>query len=161
MCCSPVRHNFVIFQIIFHPVIAVSTPNTLSTCCLSTHDLPCLRLLTLRSSLPFALLKMFTRPIIVRIDRTTSEIGHGITFPRAYDYSFTNNSIISPSKSDNPLCNVNPLTPNSHYSGRTAPLTSRSCILNIYSTNISTEYRGASVHERPCTRTFRFTKKFS
>jgi hypothetical protein len=35
---------------------------------------------------------------------------------------------------------LNPLTPNSHYSGRTAPLTSRRCILNIYSTNIRTEY---------------------
>jgi hypothetical protein len=35
---------------------------------------------------------------------------------------------------------VNPLMPNGHYSGRTAPLTSRRCILNIYSTNICTEY---------------------
>jgi hypothetical protein len=35
---------------------------------------------------------------------------------------------------------LNPLTPNGHYSGRTAPLTSRRCILNIYSTNIRTEY---------------------
>ena len=35
---------------------------------------------------------------------------------------------------------VNPLTPNDHYSGRTAPLTSKSCILYIYSTNIGTEY---------------------
>ena len=34
----------------------------------------------------------------------------------------------------------NPLTPNDHYSGRTAPLTSKRCILYIYSTNISTEY---------------------
>jgi hypothetical protein len=34
----------------------------------------------------------------------------------------------------------NPLTPNGHYCGRTAPLTSRRCILNIYSTNIRTEY---------------------
>jgi len=33
---------------------------------------------------------------------------------------------------------VNPLTPNDHYSGRTTPLTSNSCI--IYSTNIDTEY---------------------
>jgi hypothetical protein len=33
-----------------------------------------------------------------------------------------------------------PLTPKGHYSGRTAPLTSRRCILNIYSTNIRTEY---------------------
>jgi hypothetical protein len=35
---------------------------------------------------------------------------------------------------------INPLTPNGHYIGRTAPLTSRRCILNIYSTNIRTEY---------------------
>jgi len=34
----------------------------------------------------------------------------------------------------------NPLTPNDHYSGRTAPLTSKHCILYIYSTNIGTEY---------------------
>jgi len=36
--------------------------------------------------------------------------------------------------------NVNPLTPNDPYSGRTAPLTSKCCILYIYSTNIGTEY---------------------
>ena len=35
---------------------------------------------------------------------------------------------------------VNPLTPNDHYSSRTAPLTSKRCILYIYSTNIGTEY---------------------
>ena len=35
---------------------------------------------------------------------------------------------------------VNPLTPNDHYSGRTASLTSKRCILYIYSTNIGTEY---------------------
>jgi len=34
----------------------------------------------------------------------------------------------------------NPLTPKDPYSGRTAPLTSKSCILNIYSTNTGTEY---------------------
>ena len=34
----------------------------------------------------------------------------------------------------------NPLMPNDHYSGRTAPLTSKRCILYIYSTNIGTEY---------------------
>ena len=34
----------------------------------------------------------------------------------------------------------NPLTPNDHYSGRTAPLTSKRCILYIYSTNIGTGY---------------------
>jgi len=35
---------------------------------------------------------------------------------------------------------VNPLTPNDHYIGRTAPLTSKRCNLYIYSTNIGTEY---------------------
>ena len=35
---------------------------------------------------------------------------------------------------------INPLTPNDHYSGRTAPLTSKRRILYIYSTNIGTEY---------------------
>jgi len=34
----------------------------------------------------------------------------------------------------------NPLTPNDHYMGRTAQLTSRCCILYIYSTNIRTDY---------------------
>jgi len=33
-----------------------------------------------------------------------------------------------------------PLKPNDHYSGRTAPLTSKLCILYIYSTYIGTEY---------------------
>ena len=36
--------------------------------------------------------------------------------------------------------NINHLTPNVHYIGRTAQLTSRCCILYIYSTNIRTEY---------------------
>jgi len=35
---------------------------------------------------------------------------------------------------------INPLTPNDHHSGRTASLTSKRCILYIYSTNIGTEY---------------------
>ena len=35
---------------------------------------------------------------------------------------------------------INPLMPNDPYMGRTAPLTSKRCILYIYSTNIGTEY---------------------
>ena len=35
---------------------------------------------------------------------------------------------------------INPLTPNDPYSGRTAPLTSKRCILYIYLTNKGTEY---------------------
>ena len=34
----------------------------------------------------------------------------------------------------------NPLTPNDHSSGCTAPLTSKPFILYIYSTNVGTEY---------------------
>jgi len=34
----------------------------------------------------------------------------------------------------------NPLTPNDPFSGRTAPLTSKRCILHIYLKNIGTEY---------------------
>jgi hypothetical protein len=36
--------------------------------------------------------------------------------------------------------NINHLTPNGHFSGRTAPLTYRCCIFFIYSTDINTEY---------------------
>ena len=35
---------------------------------------------------------------------------------------------------------INPLTPNELYMSRTAPLTSKHCILYIYSTNVGTEY---------------------
>ena len=35
---------------------------------------------------------------------------------------------------------INRLMPNDPYMGRTAPLTSKRCILYIYSTNIGTEY---------------------
>ena len=35
---------------------------------------------------------------------------------------------------------INPLTPNDLYMSRTAPLTSKYCILYIYSTNVGTEY---------------------
>ena len=35
---------------------------------------------------------------------------------------------------------INLLTPNDLYMSRTAPLTSKRCILYIYSTNVSTEY---------------------
>jgi len=39
-----------------------------------------------------------------------------------------------------PVIDFNPLTPNDPYSGRTAPLTSKRCILYIHSTNRGTEY---------------------
>jgi hypothetical protein len=47
------------------------------------------------------------------------------------------------------LSDFNPMTPKDHYSGRTAPLTSKRCILYIYSTNIGTEYFKNSIYS-PC-----------
>jgi len=38
------------------------------------------------------------------------------------------------------LVDINRLTPNDSYMGLTAPLTSKRCIVYIYSTNIGTEY---------------------
>ena len=43
-------------------------------------------------------------------------------------------------------CDINRLTPNDPYMGRTAPLTSKRCILYIYSTNIGTEYFKHALH---------------
>jgi len=44
------------------------------------------------------------------------------------------------------VCLLNPLTPNEPYSSRTAPLTSKRCILYIYSTNTGTEYFKQSIY---------------
>jgi len=41
---------------------------------------------------------------------------------------------------------INPLTPNGPYRGRTALLTSKSCILYIYSTNIGTKYFNRGIY---------------
>jgi len=48
------------------------------------------------------------------------------------------------------LCSgdFNPLTPNDSYSGRTAPLTSKRCILYIYSRNIGTEHFKHGIYSR-------------
>ena len=43
---------------------------------------------------------------------------------------------------------LNRLTPNDPYMGRTAPLTSKRCILCIYSTNIGTEYFEHALYSR-------------
>ena len=44
------------------------------------------------------------------------------------------------------LKQINPLTPNDDYSGRTAPITTKRSILYIYSTNIGTEYFKHGIH---------------
>jgi len=41
---------------------------------------------------------------------------------------------------------INPLKPNDLYIGCTAPLNSRRCILDIYSTNMRTEYFKHAAH---------------
>ena len=41
---------------------------------------------------------------------------------------------------------INPLVPNDLYICRTAQLTSRRCFLNIYSTNVLTEYFKRAAH---------------
>jgi len=51
-----------------------------------------------------------------------------------------------PLKGELNLYLISPLTPNDHYSGHTAPLTSKRCILYIYSTNIGTEYFKHSIY---------------
>ena len=51
-----------------------------------------------------------------------------------------NSSKIMPLKHVCTYNDINRLTPNDPYMGRTAPLTSKRCILYIYSTNIGTEY---------------------
>jgi len=50
---------------------------------------------------------------------------------------------------DLPICSAaHPLTPNDNYSGRTATLSSKRCILYIYSTNIGTEYFKHGIYSR-------------
>jgi len=44
------------------------------------------------------------------------------------------------------LTDINHFTPNDRYSGRTAPLTSKRCILCMYSTNTGTEYFKHGIH---------------
>jgi len=51
---------------------------------------------------------------------------------------------------------INRLTPNDPYMGRTAPLTSKRCILYIYSTNIDTDYFKHALYSP-----FFFLSKFS
>jgi hypothetical protein len=76
------------------------------------------------------------------------------TFLRYYNTMFSFFLLIVSSRV---LCTVQPrnqlslfnhLTLNDHFSGRTAPLTSRCCILYIYSTNMSTEYFKHAAHSQ-------------
>jgi len=67
---------------------------------------------------------------------------------KLYHTSYSEESMWEDNRMADPIClfffrlnmALNHLTPNDHYMGRTAQLTSRCCILYIYSTNIRTEY---------------------
>ena len=74
-------------------------------------------------------------------DRTTKGVTTKLYFPKVADrlklkISVTPNLTMMVTGHGN----INPLTPNDLYSGRTAPLASKCCILYIYSTNTGTEY---------------------
>jgi len=63
-----------------------------------------------------------------------------ITTLNNFKFNESNNSTLCGRYGDRGSTVANPLTPNDPYSGRTAPLTSKRCILYIYSTNIGIEY---------------------
>ena len=76
--------------------------------------------------------RLFTRcKISLTLYGTTSTSTVGLNWT-AYDSHTTHDML--------PQHEINRLTPNNPYMGRTAPLTSKRCVLYIYSTNISTEY---------------------
>jgi len=94
------------------------------------------------------LLQSYSHGLCPRYVNTTSifkmEVGEGHILNK---WGFKHNDHVT--RQQNQVCTcyvggfpvaVNPLTPNEHYSGRTAPLTSKRCILYIYSTNTGTEY---------------------
>ena len=66
--------------------------------------------------------------------RLTSAYCHSPTLIQSLSTSLSQSRVCGPC----PL--LNRLTPNDPYTGLTAPLTSKRCILYIYSTNIGTEY---------------------
>ena len=55
-------------------------------------------------------------------------------------FTFYLQDVLKLTKDNSGVKMFNPLTPNDPYSGSTAQLTSKRCILYIYSTNIGTEY---------------------
>ena len=72
-----------------------------------------------------------------RISRSTI-VGEVQNFARYY--ISCNGTLNLPLNYECSFVTFNPLTPNDPYRGRTAPLTSKRCVLYIYSTNIGTEY---------------------
>ena len=91
---------------------------------------------------------------VVMLDRPCSDTVQDCWLPTPFaSFPFTSPPVLRRVPPDSistlPYCSsyfcftvgtINHLTPNDHYSGRTAPLTSKRCILYIYSTNTGTEY---------------------
>ena len=68
-----------------------------------------------------------------------------VTFGRRGNDSYLGSSL----EGNRGKCGIvpfNPLTPNDLYMSRTAPLTSKCCILYIYLTNVDTEYFKHALH---------------
>jgi len=57
-----------------------------------------------------------------------------------YTHFGCQNTLALPQFVEQAFLSITRLTPNDPHMGRTAPLTSKGCILYIYSTNIGTEY---------------------
>ena len=72
-------------------------------------------------------------PVVLRSGGPTNKKKHILEDPgRKRKTNWTSEEVLKHSA-------LNPLKPNDAYRGRTAPLTSKRCILYIYSTNIGTE----------------------
>ena len=76
---------------------------------------------------------ILTYLVLVLFKHQTAETGNEIP-------SLVFGSILQSARFTLPAMRINLLTPNDPYRGRTAPLTSKRCILYIYSTNIGTEH---------------------
>jgi len=103
-----------------------------------------------RTDVPLGVLTSCTPSCLPEVEflcYLTSEKNSNTIFRNVGDHSPTDGGSHPrpPKFSITPLWNTNmskisPLTPNDAYRDRTAPVTSKSCILDIYSTNIGTEY---------------------
>ena len=87
----------------------------------------------------------FTEQILISVSQTChvprATVPHLLRFRNIPQLRYSRRNILFGVRSRVPAVSIiNPLTPNDHYMGRTAQLTSRSCILYIYWTNKRTEY---------------------
>ena len=81
---------------------------------------------------------------VMRIRRLRLSLRSVLKFWTLVLYSLVDMSPVTvchtPLRKNSGVLSINPLKSNDAYMGRTAPLTSKRCILYIYSTNIGNEY---------------------